>query len=508
MEPGNPPRGRGPRALVVAHRAAIALVAVLLVALAAAAALEAARAPPATRGVAIALLVVEGVLGAFALALLAAIAPREQLARHAPPDARVAILVPVANEEPEVLAETLAGVSRLTWAARETLILDDSRDDARAAALRAVAEAAGARYVRRAEPRGYKAGALNDALAHVNAPYVLVLDVDHAPQPDAIERLLERFVDDRTAFVQGKLGWRNATSRFRRLASLLQTQFYEVVEREKEKRGTVVFAGSGAIFRRAALLDVGGFPEDTLVEDFDVTLSLLARGWRGRFADAVVARGLLPWTAADQIRQLWRWSAGTTRILALRGPRFARAAGAPWSTRAELLLDASAYLAAGLVPLAGALLLAGSLVGAPVGPAGTALVLLVPALLLAAHAGGAVVSLRRAGERPSARVLAYHLTSLAFTPVLTASAVWGLTGRTGSHGRVAKHAGGARTGGRAAVFVAGASFALGCALLTASALFLAGGHGAGVWAGELGVAFLLPLAFLAPRALARRAQAA
>lgn len=490
------PRRASVRTLRFLHRAGLAVASVLLLALFAFSGMETLRAPPGSRAVGLALLAVEGVLGAFALALLASLAPREALAVRAPPAARVSILLPVANEEPDVLRETLAGVARLTWRDREAWVLDDSRDPARADAIREVALLHGARYVRREAPRGFKAGALNDALASIDAEFVLVLDVDHVPEPDAVERLLERFLDDRTAFVQGKLAWRNATSRFRRLEALLQTQFYEVLEREKEKRGTVVFAGSGACFRAAALRDVGGFPEETLVEDLDLTLALASHGWRGRFADAVVARGILPWTAADQLRQLWRWSAGTTRVLSLRLASFSRARRAPAQVRLELLLDSSAYLAAGLVPLAGAILLAGALLGAPVGPASAALTLLIPALLLAAHAGGAAVSLRRAGERVTARILSYHVVSLAFTPVLLASSVWGLVGGVGPHGRVSKVAQGGRKAGRSAIAVAGVTFALGCALLVASATFFADGRGAGVWAAELGIAFLLPLSFL------------
>ncbi|MHB8603801.1 MAG: glycosyltransferase, partial [Thermoplasmatota archaeon] len=246
------------------------------------------------------LIAVEVTLALFALALLlAASTPVRSLTCASPPKGDVDVLVPTKDEDSAVLARTLAALRQVHSTRKlEVYVIDDSGSAERREATADVAREHGARYVSRAAARGFKAGALNDALAGCSAPFVLVLDVDHEPTREIVENAFGS-MDEDVAVVQTRLAWRNADSRLRRLAALLQDQFYAVVQRDRGSRGRAVFTGSAALFRRAALDEVGGFPEETLVEDFDLTLLLHARGWRIAYDDRVGARGLLPWTGRD-----------------------------------------------------------------------------------------------------------------------------------------------------------------------------------------------------------------
>ncbi|MHB8585413.1 MAG: glycosyltransferase [Thermoplasmatota archaeon] len=485
------------------RRFIVATLAVLLVALSVLGLFAALGVTGTARWLNIALLLVEATIGLFAVALIASIAAVPSSHKVPVPGATaVSILVPVYREAPEVLAATLAGIASLPRPA-DVWVLDDTPTADGGADIERVAKAAGVRYVHRDEPRGSKAGALNDVLPLVASEYIVILDVDHIPAPDLLDRLLERFVDARTGFVQGKVHWRNETSAFRRLAGTLQHQFHEVVQPGKDARDAVVFLGSGAMFRKAALVDVGGFPEETLVEDFDITLRMAARGWKGRAANAVVATGVLPWSAADQARQLWRWSAGTTRVLALRIGEVTRSDSAPASARMELLVDAGAYLAGGLVPFVGILLLSSAVLRIPILAPVAALAVVVPLILLGAHATGAAVGLRRAGKKPTlGLVVGYHLVSLAFTPVLFLSSVWGLMGGVGTHGRVAKVPTKIRVG-YGEFLATGVTGLFGVGLIAASVSLVSIGSSAALWAAELGVAFLLPLPLMVGPALSR-----
>ena len=388
----------------------------------------------------LALLAVELVLCAFAALLFASLrAPR--LPRSAP-GARgpVDVLVPVRNEDDAVLRATLraALAMRAPAGGFRVLVVDDS-DEARRPLVKAACRDLGVERLGRPARRGYKAGALNDALARSKAPFVAVLDVDHEPEPAFLVEALARFAPG-VAFVQTVLEWRNETGLLQRLAAMLQHQFYYGVQMEKASRERAVFTGSGAVFRREALDSVGGFPEETLVEDFDLTLRLVNAGWRARLAPVVGARGLLPWTAGDLARQLWRWSHGTTEVVLRRLPETLRSRRAPFHARAELLLDGLAYAAGGAFVVAALLLVAAGLLRVPLPrPLLGWSLLLAPLAIAAAHLTGAWAALRVRGAGSRAILPLYHVVSLAFTPVLLASVVAAAFGRGRRlEGRVAK----------------------------------------------------------------------
>lgn len=462
--------------------------------------------PSGARALNVALLAVELVLVAFAALLLATLRRPELPPAGAGESGPVDVLIPVRNEDARVLRATLAAALRMHAPAGgfRVVVVDDS-DEVRAAEVRAVCVEVGVALVRREARRGFKAGALNDAMATSRAPFVAVLDVDHEPEPGFLVDALARFAP-RVAFVQTILAWRNETSLLRRLAGLLQLQFYHGVQMDKGSRERAVFTGSGAVFRRAALDSVGGFPEATLVEDFDLTLQLCAAGWTARLAPVVGARGLLPWGARDLARQLWRWSHGTTEAVRLRARSVLRSREAPLLPRVELLLDGCAYLAGGAIVAAAFVLIACGALGVPiVRPSGGWALLLAPLSIAFAHMVSAAQALWRSGARGFSLLPLYHVVSLAFTPVLLVSSIAALVGAgRGFEGRVSKSA---RSPRRAGLRVAvAAAFALGVVALAAAVMGALPTPAAG-WVGLLGVSFVATVATALPGPAARAEQA-
>jgi cellulose synthase (UDP-forming) len=93
------------------------------------------------------------------------------------------------------------------------------------------------------------------------------------------------------------------------------------------------------LFRRSALEHVGGFPENSLTEDFELSIRLHALGWRSRYVSEVLARGLGPEDMAAYVSQQHRWARGCLSALpaALR-------ARLPWRLRAQYVLSAMFFL--------------------------------------------------------------------------------------------------------------------------------------------------------------------
>jgi cellulose synthase (UDP-forming) len=97
--------------------------------------------------------------------------------------------------------------------------------------------------------------------------------------------------------------------------------------------------GTNMVFRRAALDDAGGFPEDSVTEDFQLSLTLQERGWRTVYVAEVLAQGLGPEDMASYASQQQRWARGCLSAI----PDVIRS-GLPLRRRLQHLLSASYFL--------------------------------------------------------------------------------------------------------------------------------------------------------------------
>jgi len=77
---------------------------------------------------------------------------------------------------------------------------------------------------------------------------------------------------------------------------------------------TVVPGAVGA-WRRSVLAELGGFPNDTLAEDQDLTIAIQTRGYRVRFDSTAIAWTEAPATVRGLAKQRFRWAYGTLQCL-------------------------------------------------------------------------------------------------------------------------------------------------------------------------------------------------
>ncbi|HUI04457.1 MAG TPA: glycosyltransferase [Acidimicrobiales bacterium] len=218
----------------------------------------------------------------------------------------VDILIPVCNEPLEVVRPTVAAALAVRGSTTVYLLDDAGRPE-----LAALAAHLGARYLRRGDNRGAKAGNLNDALAHCRAPFVAVFDCDHVPDSRFLEATMEWFADPATAFVQTPQYYANARrGGVAAAAWAQQALFFGGIARGKDGLGAMFCCGTNVVFRRRALDDVGGFPEGSLTEDFELSVHLHELGWRSAYVNEVLAQGLGPEDMASYVSQQQRWARG------------------------------------------------------------------------------------------------------------------------------------------------------------------------------------------------------
>jgi cellulose synthase (UDP-forming) len=248
----------------------------------------------------------------------------------------VDVFIPTYNEPAAIVEPTVAAATRLRGARVRVFLLDDGNRKE----MEHLAARWGARYVRRSIHSGAKAGNINHALGITSAPYVAVLDCDHVPHPDFLAHTLGRFQDPHVAFVQTPQYYANEQENTIAAASWSQQAlFFGPIAIGKDDHESMFCCGTNVVFRRAALEAVGGFPENSLTEDFELSLHLHEAGWRSAYVPEVLASGLGPEDLASYVSQQHRWARGCVSAI----PRVLRSR-MPLRQKAQYLLSASYFL--------------------------------------------------------------------------------------------------------------------------------------------------------------------
>ncbi|MFT4978299.1 MAG: cellulose synthase (UDP-forming) [Myxococcota bacterium] len=245
--------------------------------------------------------------------------------REPPPppllDATVDVLIPTYNEDVSL-------VRRTAVAARDMELLCNVWicDDGRREEMRQLAVELGVGYRIRPNNLHFKAGNLNAALADAESEFLLILDADHVPRRALLSRTLGYFSDPEVAFVQTPQVYYNIES-FQHASDYRRGWLYHEnslfqhdIQAGSERYGAAFFVGTGAIFRRSALEEIGGIATETVTEDIHTAMRLHARGYRSVFVDEALAFLAGPETPLAFVQQRLRWAQGAMQILRKDNP--------------------------------------------------------------------------------------------------------------------------------------------------------------------------------------------
>jgi len=244
------------------------------------------------------------------------------LARGAEPT--VGVIVPCCGEPVPMVLRTLASVLRQDWprARMVVLVSDDGHDPALARALTSWPVLYHSPPPRFAPGRdgAAKAGNLNSAVTrllaeHPEVRYVETRDCDDELGSNAFLRQavgqLEH--DERIAYVQTiKESQVSAGDPFNNREAM----FYRGQMLSRNAANAAFPCGSGVVWRRTALEDIGLFPTWNLVEDLQSGVEALRRGWRGCYLPIVGAMGQhSPEDVPNVYKQRGTWAIDTVRLM-------------------------------------------------------------------------------------------------------------------------------------------------------------------------------------------------
>lgn len=255
---------------------------------------------------------------------------QRELAYEDPPESYpfVSIVVPAFNEV-QVIQASLSSLLELRYPYYEIIAVDDGSDDGTYEKMR---EFEGNHYgvrvqVYRKENSG-KADTLNYGIRRSKAPIVICMDSDSRLTADSLRYAIKHFHDPNVGAVAGNVKVANRHNLWTKLQALEYVEGLNIVRKAQAFfRSVNVIPGPLGIFRRTAIEGTGGYDSDTFAEDFDMTVKILADGWKINYEPKAIAFTEAPETLLDVIQQRYRWSRGILQALRKQKRLLTRSSG-------------------------------------------------------------------------------------------------------------------------------------------------------------------------------------
>jgi len=200
----------------------------------------------------------------------------------------------------------------------EIQILDDSTDDTKDIVKKIIVQyqekGLDIKQICRSERLGYKAGALKYGLVRAKGDFISIFDADFMPSPDFLKKTLAYFKGDQNiGCVQTRWGHLNRESSWLTRAQASGVDGHFIIEQEIRSKTSLFlnFNGTAGIWRRECIIDAGGWHDDTLTEDLDLSFRAQLKGWQICYTPYVITPAELPVHISALKQQQFRWAKGS-----------------------------------------------------------------------------------------------------------------------------------------------------------------------------------------------------
>ncbi|ASC94163.1 glycosyltransferase family 2 protein [Sulfurospirillum diekertiae] len=245
------------------------------------------------------------------------LAPLHLKLEHAP---FVSIHVPAYKEQPHVLIETLNSLAHMKYTNYEVLvIINNTPEEFYWKPIEEHCAKLGEKFVfLNITCKGFKAGALNEALKYTNekAEILAVIDADYVVSEDWLIDLVPLFDDPKVGLVQAPQDHRDSQeSLIKQAMNAEYAGFFDIGMVERNEENAIVAHGTMLMARLSAVHEVGDWTTYTIVEDSELGLRLFEAGYTAHYTNRRYGWGLLPDTVEAFRTQRHRWAYGAIQIL-------------------------------------------------------------------------------------------------------------------------------------------------------------------------------------------------
>ncbi|MDG4532353.1 glycosyltransferase [Streptomyces sp. AV19] len=248
-----------------------------------------------------------------------------------PRDQRLYVFLLACLNEEKVLAESLARITALPARNTLALVIDDASDDrtGEIAGTACRAEPGKVRLLRRHLPnaRKGKGAALNAGIQHLRSSGLLdgrdprdvivcVVDADGRLDPHVVQAVDPYFDNPRTGGTQiGVRMYNRGQGLLARLQDMEFVIYGDIFQSARRTIGSVGMGGNGQFMRLAALdtlmgPDGSGPWSDSLTEDLDLGVRLIAHGWTNQHCTSAAVSQQAVLDVRRLVRQRSRWFQG------------------------------------------------------------------------------------------------------------------------------------------------------------------------------------------------------
>ncbi len=210
-------------------------------------------------------------------------------------------------------------------------------DDTNRSEVKKLADQFGIGYIGMNENKHAKSGNLNNALAKTKSPLIATFDADMIPKSTFLMKSVPYFylpllkkneegmwvtrtsdeidVDYKIGFIQTPQSFYNLdlfqfNLHAERTIPNEQDFFSKEINVLRNSSNAVAYTGSNTVISRKALEDIGGFPTNTITEDFQVGIMIQSEGYTTYSTDEAQAAGLSATTIESMLSQRIRWARG------------------------------------------------------------------------------------------------------------------------------------------------------------------------------------------------------
>lgn len=195
----------------------------------------------------------------------------------------VSILVAAKNEV-SVVERLATSLMQIDYPVQrfDVWLIDDNSTDGTSELMDALSERYPNLHVVHREPgaTGGKSGALNQVWPQTQGALLLVFDADAQVDADCLRKAVPMFDQDSVGAVQLRKAIANGNHNFWTRSQVAEMAFDAYCQLKRVTgNGIGELRGNGQFVRRSALEQCGGWNEETITDDLDLTLKLHLTGW-------------------------------------------------------------------------------------------------------------------------------------------------------------------------------------------------------------------------------------